>query len=197
MKVRMLLKSGFGPIRHGEIFDVTRDDARLGFPVGFLAPVDAEAVALADRERPRPDPVAVRSPDRAAPRKSFADFCRAVNRRDTPYLARHYDSHFVPAETDHLSAQQKAALAESGGPTGGYTVPTEYAAGMMTVAAENAVVRPNATVAPMQAATLPAPYIDMTTPQAAGVSPYFGGVQMKWTGESQARQKGTFWITEG
>ncbi len=37
----------------------------------------------------------------------------------------------------------------------------------------------------MQSATLQAPYIDTTTPQAAGVSPYFGGVQMKWTGEAQ------------
>jgi hypothetical protein len=53
---------------------------------------------------------------------------------------------------------------------------------------ENAVVRPNATVAPMQSATLQVFYIDMTTPQAAGVSPYFGGVQMKWTGESQTRR---------
>ena len=55
----------------------------------------------------------------------------------------------------------------------------------MTVAAENAVIRPSATIAPMASATLQVPYIDMTTPQAAGVSPYFGGVQMKWTGEAQ------------
>jgi HK97 family phage major capsid protein len=180
MKVRMLLKSGFGAIRHGEVFDASPDDARLGFQVGFLAPVDAEAAALAKPERPRPD-----APPH--PGKSFADFCRAVQRKDTDYLARHYDSHFLPAETDHLSPEQKAALAESGGPVGGYTVPPEYADRMMTVAAENAVVRPNATVAPMQSATLQVPTIDMTTPQAAGVSPYFGGVQMKWTGEAQTR----------
>ncbi len=179
MKVKMLLKSGFGSIRHGDVVDAAADDVRLGLQLGFLAPADAEAAALASRERERPE-----SPGAG---KSFADFCRAVNRRDSAYLARHYDSHFLPPDTENLSPRQKAALAESGGPTGGYTVPAEYAAGMMTVAAENAVIRPNATVAAMASAALQVPYIDMTTPQAAGVSPYFGGVQMKWTGESQPR----------
>ncbi len=179
MKVKMLLKSGFGSIRHGDVVDAAPDDVRLGLQLGFLAPADAEAAALASRERERPE-----SPTAG---KSFADFCRAVNRRDSAYLARHYDSHFLPPDTENLSPRQKAALAESGGPTGGYTVPAEYAAGMMTVAAENAVIRPNATVAAMTSAALQVPYIDMTTPQAAGVSPYFGGVQMKWTGESQPR----------
>ncbi len=179
MKVKMLLKSGFGSIRHGDVVDAAPDDVRLGLQLGFLAPADAEAAALASRERERPE-----SPGAG---KSFADFCRAVNRRDSAYLARHYDSHFLPPDTENLSPRQKAALAESGGPTGGYTVPAEYAAGMMTVAAENAVIRPNATVAAMTSAALQVPYIDMTTPQAAGVSPYFGGVQMKWTGESQPR----------
>ncbi len=179
MKVKMLLKSGFGSIRHGDVVDAAADDVRLGLQLGFLAPADAEAAALASRERERPE-----SPGAG---KSFADFCRAVNRRDSAYLARHYDSHFLPPDTENLSPRQKAALAESGGPTGGYTVPAEYAAGMMTVAAENAVIRPNATVAAMTSAALQVPYIDMTTPQAAGVSPYFGGVQMKWTGESQPR----------
>ena len=99
MKVKMLLKSGFGAIRCGEIFDV--------------APIDADAMALASREPPRPD-------GRPDARKSFADFCRAVAHRDSPYLARHYGSQLIVPETDHLSPREKAALAESGGPTSGY-----------------------------------------------------------------------------
>ena len=55
MKVKMLLKSGFGAIRCGEVFDVTPDDARLGFQVGFLAPIDADAMVRASREPPRTD----------------------------------------------------------------------------------------------------------------------------------------------
>ena len=168
MKVRMLLKSGFGSIRHGDVVDAAADDVRLGLQLGFLAPADAEAAALASRERERPE-----SPGAG---KSFADFCRAVNRRDSAYLARHYDSHFLPPDTENLSPRQKAALAESGGPTGGYTVPAEYAAGMMTVAAENAVIRPNATVAAMTSAALQVPYIDMTTDRQA-VSEALAGVR--------------------
>jgi predicted phage gp36 major capsid-like protein len=50
-----------------------------------------------------------------------------VLRHDSPYLSRNYDSHLLLPETDHLSPRVKAALAESGGPVCGYTVPTEYA----------------------------------------------------------------------
>ena len=181
MKVRMLLKSGFGSIRHGDVVDAAPDDVRLGLQLGFLAP-----------PTPRPPPWRVRQPDTRpdVPPGRRQVLRRLLPRRQPPrhaYLARHYDSHFLSPDTENLSPRQKAALAESGGPTGGYTVPAEYAAGIMTVAAENAVIRPNATVAPMASATLQVPYIDMTTPQAAGVSPYFGGVQMKWTGEAQPR----------
>src|SRR5262249_48235954 len=36
-------------------------------------------------------------------------------------------------------------------------------------------------------ATLQIPYLDISTVQAAGVSPFFGGVQMYWTAEAQTR----------
>ena len=42
---------------------------------------------------------------------------------------------------------------------------------MMAVAAENAVMRLNATVAPMAAAALQVPYIDMTTPRPPASAP--------------------------
>ena len=117
MKVRMLLKSGFGSIRCGDVVDVAADNVRLGLQLGFLAPPPI---------RPPPWPLRPRAqPESPAAGKSFADFCRAVHRRDTAYLACHYDSHFLPLDTENLSPRQKAALAESGGPTGGYAVPTE------------------------------------------------------------------------
>ncbi len=47
---------------------------------------------------------------------------------------------------------------------------------MMTVAAENAVIRPNATVAAMTSAALQVPYIDMTTDRQA-VSEALAGVR--------------------
>jgi hypothetical protein len=39
----------------------------------------------------------------------------------------------------------------------------------------------------MASATLQFPYRDVTTVQSAGVSPFFGGVQMFWTAEAQTR----------
>src|SRR5205814_5449211 len=42
-------------------------------------------------------------------------------------------------------------------------------------------------VVPMASASLQIPYLDASTVQSAGVSPFFGGVQMSWTAESQTR----------
>src|SRR5437763_4907237 len=39
----------------------------------------------------------------------------------------------------------------------------------------------------MGSATMLIPYLDVSTVQAAGVSPFFGGVQMSWTAEAQTR----------
>src|SRR3954454_3001992 len=39
----------------------------------------------------------------------------------------------------------------------------------------------------MASATLQFPFLDITTVQAAGVTPFFGGVQMYWTAEAQTR----------
>jgi HK97 family phage major capsid protein len=114
------------------------------------------------------------------PRRSFGDFCLAVARGDRHYLEKHYQSHFV-------EYQAKAALAEASGVAGGYVVPPEFHDGIMRIVAEQTFFRQRAFVQPMASATLQFPYLDITTPQAAGVSPFFGGVQMVWTEEAQNR----------
>jgi HK97 family phage major capsid protein len=114
------------------------------------------------------------------PRRCFGDFCLAVARDDRHYLEKHYGSKFNEWRT-------KAALAESSGVTGGYTVPPEFYQQLMSLVAENAFIRPRAFVVPMAGATLQIPYLDITTAQSAGVSPFFGGVQMYWTAEAQTR----------
>jgi HK97 family phage major capsid protein len=112
--------------------------------------------------------------------KTFGDFCLAVARNDRKYLEKHYGSVFTEWTT-------KAALAEASGVTGGYTVPPEFYQQLMTLVAENAFIRPRAFVVPMASATLQIPYLDISTVQSAGVSPFFGGVQMSWTAEAQTR----------
>ncbi len=114
------------------------------------------------------------------PRKSFGDWALAVARNDRAYLEKHYGSHFNEWRT-------KAALGESSGVTGGYTVPPEFYQQLMTIMAEQTFIRPRAFVQPMGSATLQIPYLDITTVQSAGVSPFFGGVQMYWTAEAQTR----------
>jgi HK97 family phage major capsid protein len=114
------------------------------------------------------------------PKQSFGDFCLAVARGDRSYLEKHYGSTFVPYSA-------KAALSESSGSTGGYTVQPDYYRQLVAVIAENTFIRPRAWVQPMASATLQFPYLDVTTVQAAGVSPFFGGVQMSWTEEAQTR----------
>ncbi len=112
--------------------------------------------------------------------KSFGDWLLGVARNDRGYLEKHYGSRFN-------EWSQKAALGESSGTTGGYTVPPEFYDGLMQIVAENTFIRPRAFVMPMAGATLQIPYLDITTAQSAGVSPFFAGVQMYWTAEAQTR----------
>ncbi len=114
------------------------------------------------------------------PRRCFGDFCLAVARDDRHYLEKHYGSRFNEWKA-------KAALGEASGVTGGYTVPPDFYQQLMALVAENGFIRPRAFVVPMAGATLQIPYLDITTVQSAGVSPFFGGVQMYWTAEAQTR----------
>jgi HK97 family phage major capsid protein len=101
--------------------------------------------------------------------KSFADYLMAVKRNDTKRL------------TDHYAV--KAALAEDGGTTGGYGVPTQYVASLLQVAAESSIVRPRAYIQPMTAREIEIPALDQQTAPTAGNTQFFGGVQAVWTGE--------------
>jgi HK97 family phage major capsid protein len=114
------------------------------------------------------------------PKKSFGDFCVAVARKDHSYLEKHYGAQFNAWNT-------KAALAEASGVTGGYTVPPDFYRQLLAIIEENSIVRPYAFVQPMASATLQFPYLDVTTAQAAGTTPFFGGVKMNWTAEAQTR----------
>jgi HK97 family phage major capsid protein len=110
------------------------------------------------------------------PKHCFGDWLLHVARQDDGYLEKAYGS-----------VRTKASLAESSGTTGGYVVPPEFYEELMALVAEDAVMRPGAFVQPMASATLMFPYLDVTTVQTAGTSPFFGGVLMQWTEEAQNR----------
>ena len=113
------------------------------------------------------------------PKKNFGDWLYKVAKNDRATLEKDYGSTFNP--------WQKAALAESSGVTGGYIVPPEFYDQLLAIAAENNVFRQYAFVQPMACATLQFPYLDITTAQSAGTSPFFGGVKANWTEEAQTR----------
>ncbi|HJT75718.1 MAG TPA: phage major capsid protein [Gemmataceae bacterium] len=116
-------------------------------------------------------------------RHNFGDFCLSIAVGNRKRLEEEYGSYLV----DDKGVRTKAALAESSGVTGGYVVPPDFYDRLLAIIAENNFIRPRAFVQPMASATLQFPYLDTTTVQAAGVSPFFGGVQVYWTEEAQTR----------
>jgi len=114
------------------------------------------------------------------PNKNFGDWCCAVARQDSSYLLKHYGS-------ERIDYTGKAALAEASGVTGGYITPPQFYQQLLAAMEEKAIVRSRAFIQPMASATMMFPYLDVTTVQAAGTSPFFGGVVMNWTEEAQTR----------
>ena len=113
------------------------------------------------------------------PKKNFGDWLYKVAKNDRAALEKDYGSSFNP--------WQKAALSEQSGVAGGYIVPPQFYDELLTIAAEQNTFRQAAFVQPMASATLQFPYLDITTVQAAGTSPFFGGVKANWTEEAQTR----------
>jgi HK97 family phage major capsid protein len=117
------------------------------------------------------------------PQHNFGDFCLCIATKNQKRLEEEYKSYPV----DHNGVVVKAPMAEGSGVTGGYIVPPDFYRQLLAVVAEQTFIRPRAWVQPMASATLQFPYLDVTTVQSAGVSPFFGGVQMYWTEEAQTR----------
>jgi HK97 family phage major capsid protein len=183
------------PLVQAGIMETVRDDpltsvitrgvenALNGFQKGLDGIITATLKRFADAQaqsRRHGNPIIFGENGDGDSKKSFGDWCLAVARNEGSYLEKNYGSHFN-------QWSQKAAMAESAGATGGYTVPPEFYQRMLTIMAESTFIRPRAFVVPMGSATLMMPYLDITTVQAAGTSPFFGAVKMNWTAEAQTR----------
>lgn len=79
---------------------------------------------------------------------------------------------------------RKTALAESGGQTGGYAIPPQFMNELLSIAAEDGFIEQRAKVVPMNTRTVQWPMLDITTAQALGTSPYFGGILAQWQPEA-------------
>jgi HK97 family phage major capsid protein len=95
---------------------------------------------------------------------------------------------------------RKVALAEGSGLTGGYVVPPQFMNELLTIAAEDGFIEQRAKVIPMNSRTAQWPMLDITTAQAGGTSPYFGGILAQWQpeaatiNETEPQFKQTEWI---
>lgn len=79
---------------------------------------------------------------------------------------------------------RKTALADSAGMTGGYTIPPQFMNELLTIAAEDEFFQKRAKVLPMVSRTADWPMLDITTAQASGVTPYYGGIVASWQPEA-------------
>lgn len=105
----------------------------------------------------------------------LGDFCSRIYRNDRAGLEKHYGS---------FRGTEKAALAETSGTTGGYTVPVELQYSILEAVVEQSIFRPRAFVQPLNTAVLQMSVFNATTVQSAGVSPFFGGMSFTWTPEA-------------
>lgn len=109
--------------------------------------------------------------------RSFGDWLLCVRRGDAKTLAEKYDSHLAVWDS-------KTAMSTGTGVQGGYTVPAEFISRLYAVAAEQAVVRPRATLIPMSSRSAQVPCLDITTAPTAGDTAFFGGLVARWTEEA-------------
>ena len=79
---------------------------------------------------------------------------------------------------------RKTALAENSGQQGGYVIPPQFMNELLTIAAEDGFIEQRAKVIPMNSRTAQWPMLDITTAQASGTSPYFGGILAQWQPEA-------------
>lgn len=125
----------------------------------------------------------------ANPNSGLEAINKAKTRLDGPIEKGGYGGSWVPVE--------KAALAESSGITGGYTVPPEMSKQLLTIAAENQVFAPKCSKMPIAAKSITVPSLDLTG-TTAGRSPFLGGLVATWHAEAQSRDESepTFRQTE-
>lgn len=111
--------------------------------------------------------------------KSWGDFLIAVqtwagNMRVDSRLKR-----FVDMNEPH----EQKDMSEATGASGGFLVPTEFQAELLSIQAETAIVRPRATKIPMRRRQIQIPVLSQTA-TTAGIPHWFGGLRAYWTEEA-------------
>jgi HK97 family phage major capsid protein len=121
-------------------------------------------------------------------KKNFADWLKhAIDACTGKGKVAYEAADYLEKNYKQSDYQQKAALGESSGTTGGYTIPTQFYDQIQALIVEETFFRQRAFVIPLMSGVAQIPYLDVTTAQAAGVSASLGGMQAAWTAEAQTR----------
>lgn len=83
-----------------------------------------------------------------------------------------------------LNERRKTSLQEGIGQSGGYTIPPQWQSELLTIAAEDSFIEPRCKNIPMNTREVQWPMLDITTAQAAGTTPYYGGIYFQWQPEN-------------
>jgi HK97 family phage major capsid protein len=83
---------------------------------------------------------------------------------------------------------RKTTMVEGTGAFGGFLVPAEFRAELMSEAAENSIVRSRATIIPMRRRQIDIPVLDQTSTTACEPH-WFGGMQFHWTEEGGHKEQ--------
>jgi HK97 family phage major capsid protein len=130
--------------------------------------------------------------------RSFGDYLQAIvaiTDRNTPRedyersqdrLRNFYRSTYN--DYGKAATPERRSLATTSGVAGGYTIPNDFRAQLMAFADEQAIVRPRATVIPMQGLEIEIPVLDQGTAVTGGSS-HYGGILMGWTGEESDKSE--------
>lgn len=100
-----------------------------------------------------------------------------------------FGQRFAEAEARTKGISLKAALAESSGITGGYTVPPEFSMDLLEFEPEDTVLVGQTDEFPMTGRELKMPVLDQTATGTVGQTAYFGGIVAYWTAEAALRQE--------
>jgi HK97 family phage major capsid protein len=120
--------------------------------------------------------------------RGLGDFLLHVAKASDPLHARAAEEYLQKSYRSsraQLTKGERRTLGINSGTQGGFAVPRQFISRFLSIAAETALVRPRATVLPMETLTAKVPTLDVVTAQPAGSPPYFGGFVPQWIADGQ------------
>lgn len=118
--------------------------------------------------------------------KSWGEFLKAAHLQKHAHREDSRLKYFEDEAPTPGSREEKDMSGESGA-SGGYLIPSEFRAQLLSVMGESSIVRPRATIIPMRRRQISIPALDQTQSLAAGVPRWFGGLTFHWIGEGELK----------